>query len=361
MIHASPATAQMSDSIRIHTRFPFLPAALPKRLSASVRFCDTGDSEQRYGNFKPMPQPDAEFTNSSTNFRYSDSIEPFAARSRFFWEGKAIPGWREPLRLLYDTELVIVSEGSFLLEIEGRAEKMASGAIALVPPSTWHQSWVETGQCAVRRCVHFTWNSDGYRGDPPLMCMRGEPFHKSLVQSVPVALNYFLPLIAGPDETRGLLPVIHLLLDEMRTNGPNSDLLLTALVRGLLERKTDQAGKYPLQGKTGRAVLAVKNMIDTRYADPLHYSDFCQLVDWSPGHLCQAFSALIGVAPKEYLNLVRIEHAKRLLQDPHRNMSQIARAVGVPDPNYFARLFKSKVRLSPTEFIKSAVNPPDSE
>jgi AraC-like DNA-binding protein len=188
------------------------------------------------------------------------------------------------------------------------------------------------------------------------MCLYGEPFHKPLIQPIPATANVLLPFVAGPGETASLLPVIHLFLDEMRTGGPNSDLLLTALVRGLLERRTSQTGGFPVQGKTGRAVLAVKHMIDTRYAEPLSYVDFCRLTDWSPGHLCQAFSTLIGISPKEYLNLVRIEHAKRLLQDPHRQMQEIARAVGVSDPNYFARMFKRKLGVSPTEFVSRHVN-----
>jgi AraC-like DNA-binding protein/quercetin dioxygenase-like cupin family protein len=319
-----------------------------------------GESGQEYDNFHPVLEQDGESMNSSTDLRSGFFVEPFVTRSRFFWEGTATPGWREPLRLLYDTELVITSGGAFVLEMAGRTEKLVSGSIALVPPQTWHQSWVEAEQSAVRHCVHFTWNGDGYRNDPPLMCMRDEPFHKNLVQPIPIALNSFLPFVAGPVETASLRPVIDLFLDEIRTNGPNADLLLTALVRGLLERRTNQTGRHPIQGKTGRAVLAVKNMIDTRYAEPLDYDDFCALVNCSPGHLCQAFSVLIGVAPKEYLNRVRIEQAKRLLRDPHRNVSEVARAVGVPDPNYFARLFKRKVRLSPTAFMASELAPPGS-
>ncbi len=66
--------------------------------------------------------------------------ELFQPAMRFFWEGLSRPGWHEPRRRLYDCELVYLSAGEFTLAFDGESHGLAAGAVAIVPPATWHES-----------------------------------------------------------------------------------------------------------------------------------------------------------------------------------------------------------------------------
>ena len=55
----------------------------------------------------------------------------------------------------------------------------------------------------------------------------------------------------------------------------------------------------------------------------------------------------------DYLTDLRIQAAKRLLKDPLHSAAEIAHMVGYESPNYFARAFKKKTGMTPTEYARS--------
>ena len=58
----------------------------------------------------------------------------------------------------------------------------------------------------------------------------------------------------------------------------------------------------------------------------------------------------MGMNFKKFLNLIRVEEAKRLLQDPGIRISEIAYAVGYQHVQHFNRTFKEATSLTPKEF-----------
>ena len=80
-------------------------------------------------------------------------------------------------------------------------------------------------------------------------------------------------------------------------------------------------------------------------------------IDWiakrlsvSPRYLSDALRAETGKTAMEHLHLYLIDEAKNLLLEPGKTVSQVAYQLGFEYPQYFSRLFKKKVGVSPTEF-----------
>lgn len=59
-----------------------------------------------------------------------------------------------------------------------------------------------------------------------------------------------------------------------------------------------------------------------------------------------------GISAKQYLLDLKITEAKRLLIFSTRNINEIAFQLGFEDSSYFARIFKKKTELSPTDFLR---------
>ena len=56
------------------------------------------------------------------------------------------------------------------------------------------------------------------------------------------------------------------------------------------------------------------------------------------------------MTPGAYLENVRIEHAKRLLLETQYTIQQISDMVGIPDPNYFVKVFKKHCQTTPMKY-----------
>jgi AraC-like DNA-binding protein len=60
---------------------------------------------------------------------------------------------------------------------------------------------------------------------------------------------------------------------------------------------------------------------------------------------------LTGETPVEYIRSVKLEKAAILLEKSDLNVAQIAYTVGFSTPNYFAKSFKVKFNMLPSEYI----------
>lgn len=80
------------------------------------------------------------------------------------------------------------------------------------------------------------------------------------------------------------------------------------------------------------------------------YAEFCSL---SLSRFSHLFKEATGLTPLQYLNRVRIEKAKELLLNTSLSVAEISECVGFSSQNYFGRLFRRQVGLSPTQFART--------
>ena len=70
----------------------------------------------------------------------------------------------------------------------------------------------------------------------------------------------------------------------------------------------------------------------------------------TPTYLSGLFKRTTGKTIGETITDTRIEQSKTLLRDKKLKLYHIANMVGFEDPNYFAKIFKKKTRLTPSEY-----------
>ncbi|MFD4865520.1 GlxA family transcriptional regulator [Streptomyces sp. NPDC058412] len=70
----------------------------------------------------------------------------------------------------------------------------------------------------------------------------------------------------------------------------------------------------------------------------------------SPRHFARAFQTETGVTPGRYVERVRVEHARRLLEEGSSGIAQVARACGYGTPEALRRAFVKTLGQPPTEY-----------
>lgn len=70
----------------------------------------------------------------------------------------------------------------------------------------------------------------------------------------------------------------------------------------------------------------------------------------NPSYLSRIFKEVTHMNFIDYLTSIRIEKAKRLLQNSCMRIYEIAEAVGISDPNYFSKLFKKCTNKTPAQY-----------
>ena len=79
-------------------------------------------------------------------------------------------------------------------------------------------------------------------------------------------------------------------------------------------------------------------------------AELARSVHVSPCHFCKLFKKQTGVTFTTYHVHARIEHAKQLLLNPHRRISEVAHDAGFGSISHFNRAFRRLVGCSPTQY-----------
>ena len=99
-----------------------------------------------------------------------------------------------------------------------------------------------------------------------------------------------------------------------------------------------------------RQILKGQNWFERNYATRFSIDDVAAVVGLSPRHFKRRFKQATGENPLRYLQLIRLEGAKDLLETSLEGIEAITNQVGYEDSRTFRRLFKKFTSLSPREY-----------
>lgn len=100
-------------------------------------------------------------------------------------------------------------------------------------------------------------------------------------------------------------------------------------------------------------IAQVKYLIRQNYADPLPLAYIADYVYTNPSYLSRIFKAETGICLSAFINQVRIENAKHLLEDSDELIIDIAVSCGFNQIPHFNRVFKEFTGMSPSLFRKT--------
>ena len=97
-------------------------------------------------------------------------------------------------------------------------------------------------------------------------------------------------------------------------------------------------------------VKQVQEFIEGNFKQPIQVSRLAAMVNITPRTLNRRFQSAVAMRPIEYIQAVRIEQAKRLLELGDVTIKSLAEQVGYDDISSFTRLFKRATELTPKEY-----------
>ncbi|WP_321783931.1 AraC family transcriptional regulator [Paraburkholderia sp. J94] len=129
--------------------------------------------------------------------------------------------------------------------------------------------------------------------------------------------------------------------------------LQTALIsrRSGETRSADCSADAPAT-ETTRAVQRALDFIDTCFAEPISLTELADVAGLSVSRFAARFSGEMGVSPQQYVRIVRVRHAQRLLR---RGVSPslVAAEVGFFDQSHLCRHFKRVLGRTPMEWLNA--------
>ncbi|WP_024761490.1 GlxA family transcriptional regulator [Streptomyces exfoliatus] len=78
---------------------------------------------------------------------------------------------------------------------------------------------------------------------------------------------------------------------------------------------------------------------------------------FSPRHFARAFHAETGTTPGRYVDRVRLEHARRLLEETSRGVEEVSRASGYGTPEAMRRAFVKALGTAPADYRRRFHSP----
>ncbi len=106
----------------------------------------------------------------------------------------------------------------------------------------------------------------------------------------------------------------------------------------------------PTRDHNDNIVAMVQQKIEANYQDAETIEELIKDVPSSRRNVLRRFKQITGIPPIEYLQQIRIEAAKRLLEQTNQHMGEVIFSSGYNDPKAFRRIFRKIVGMTPTAY-----------
>lgn len=98
------------------------------------------------------------------------------------------------------------------------------------------------------------------------------------------------------------------------------------------------------------AVQKVMNYVNLNVAEPLTLKSLAVMCFISPSYLSALFKQETGSTLIDYINTQRVNRAAQLLVQNNHTIAAVAEEVGILDVNYFTKIFKKTLGVTPTRY-----------
>jgi AraC family transcriptional regulator len=149
------------------------------------------------------------------------------------------------------------------------------------------------------------------------------------------------------DTVIGQLPASRLFIE------PVAQAIANRLIAINYHKSTPEAGKKSPHQLTGRQMQRIREFIDSNLDGDIRLETLASLCGRSTEYFVRLFKATTGMSPYQYVLNQRVEHAKMLLGDDTKKISDIALACGFTHQEHLTRMFRRFTGVTPARFRRN--------
>ena len=232
-------------------------------------------------------------------------------------------------------KLYYIIDGEAYINIEGDEYIARKGQLFLLPCNTKQTYHHTPSKHLVKHWIHCSFNC----GDKDLLEMLSLPCYID----VPASKQKYIEDL--------FIKLIESLKDNSITGKLHQKSILLDLFAFYFDNVDDVRKDYFRDER----IMSVLRYIDINYQRKLTIQELSNIVHLHPNYFINLFRDTVNMTPLEYVNNVRINKAKELMQNAIHKIpiNEVAAQIGFSDVHYFSRLFKKKTGYTPTDYFET--------
>jgi len=224
----------------------------------------------------------------------------------------------------------LVVEGGLRERFEGRKETIPEGGVLFHPAGAPHAE-------------DFPW--------APSRAFNIQPEGDWLARLE--ALDLALPTeqrVAAP--TSRLMWLARQVRNEWRSGDVVSPLAVEGLLLGMLTEVLRATPRKPETGCPGW-LLRVRDVLHASFRDSPTIAEIAAEVGVDPAHVSRSFRERFGSPPGEYLRRLKVERARKALEESDRSIAAVALDAGFYDQSHLTRTFRRYLGTTPGAYRRA--------
>ena len=229
-------------------------------------------------------------------------------------------------------QILFCAAGSGTLEYDEKRERINAGDYFFLPKNKPH----------------------AYYPDGKLWDVRWIAFEGSVCGEILARFGMTEPIIiAAPDET-----TMERLFDRMIISQENDFLYCDHTCSGLVYdyliefHRLMDANADRAKSRQISMLLPVLRFLHDNFRSDISMTQLSDIMGVTPQHFCRVFRRTMNVRPNEFLTRMRLDEAKRLLNEKDVSVSEAAVRSGFRDAGYFSTVFRKHEGISPAQYKK---------
>ncbi|WP_440119049.1 helix-turn-helix domain-containing protein [Paenibacillus sp. QZ-Y1] len=242
-------------------------------------------------------------------------------------------------------ELYYLLSGERIYFIKDRSYRVKAGDLVFVDRNTVHKT-LESGRPDHDRIVIYI--------KPELFTELA--ISTELAEELQEPFGWEIPILTLPPlVNEGVERMVSEMINEMIHVQTGSSLLLRHRSVELLLCAYRNQHLGTVRSGDSELVLhpktqAVVRYLNENYQESLVLTEVAALFRISPHYLSRLFKQTTGFTFIDYLNLLRVKEAQRLLRETEDSITEIAWRVGFSNFSHFGKMFKRTVQMSPRTY-----------